>query len=57
MEPDGHAPYSVKLHQADAEELVKSNAILLILGVPPGTTFGLNTQVKNLYTSEGRIGT
>lgn len=41
------APYSVKLHQADAVELVKSGAILLILKLPPGTTFGLNTQVRN----------
>ncbi|CAM6098866.1 unnamed protein product [Calypogeia fissa] len=44
MEPED-APYSVKLHQADAAELAKSGAILLILNVPPGTSFGFNTQM------------
>ncbi|KAG6553825.1 hypothetical protein Mapa_004742 [Marchantia paleacea] len=39
------APYEVNMHQSDALELVKSGAILLILGMPLNSSFGLNTQM------------
>ncbi|KAL3685817.1 hypothetical protein R1sor_003839 [Riccia sorocarpa] len=42
---EDRAPYEVRMHNADALELVKSAATLLILDMPASTSFGFNTQM------------
>lgn len=43
--PQQQAPYHVRMDADDALKLVKQGASLLLLAVPPSTSFGIDQQV------------